>query len=100
MSTRGRVTVLPRAIAAWRKDVRKWTQKELAARASEVARRATGDINSGVSASAVAMIEAGDRQPSVEVLGWIADALGVEVDVLALVDAVPAVLSVPTVASA
>lgn len=84
--------MLPEAVKAWR-DVRGWSQKELAARASEVARRATDNIEARVSPSTIAMIEVGDRQPSLEVLGWVADALGVKPEVIALIAPMPAVLA-------
>jgi transcriptional regulator with XRE-family HTH domain len=84
VSTKGTVRVLPVAVAAWRNE-RRWSQKELAIRASEAARRETGDVEARVSASTVAMIETGEREPSVDTLRWIADALGVVVGALAFV---------------
>ena len=76
---------LPGAFRAWRRE-RGWSQKELANRASAIARAERPmDPDARVSLSTVAMVELGERDPSADVLGWLAGALGVGVDVLAVV---------------
>ncbi|MHB8670477.1 MAG: helix-turn-helix domain-containing protein [Acidimicrobiales bacterium] len=84
MSTRGQLRTLPGALRMARRDLRGWTQKELAARASEVGRRHTSDIGTNVSAALIAMVETGERQFSIEVAEWVAEALGVEVAAFAV----------------
>lgn len=89
VSSRERVTALPLAFKAWREE-RRWSQKEAAAVATKVARDHTGSQEARVSPSTIAMIETGERQPSVEVLEWLAEAYGVPAGALALVKPVPA----------
>jgi transcriptional regulator with XRE-family HTH domain len=55
-----------------------WTQERLAQEATLVARRVTGDPTAKVSYSAVGMIESGARNPSLEVVRFLAVALGCE----------------------
>lgn len=68
----------PAALRAWRKE-RGWSQKELALRAM-----ASGEDIS-VSPTLIALIETGERQPSLRNAEAIAATFGVELAVLAVV---------------
>lgn len=65
-----------------REHVKGWSQKRLAEEATIIA-KAAGDPK-GVSLATVAMIESRERNPSLEMAGWLAEALGFKVEELCL----------------
>lgn len=73
------MTVLPAALKAWRKE-RGWSQKDLAFNATE--QLADGE---SISPTLIALIETGERQPSLRNAEAIAAAFGIDVEALAVV---------------
>lgn len=80
---RGLVQVLPLAMKHWRVDHLGWSQRTAASRASRSAYARANGVK--VSESAIAMIEAGLRQPSWDVSHAIADAYSIPVGAFAVV---------------
>lgn len=73
------VSVLPQALKAWRKE-RGWSQKDLAFHATE--KLPDGD---SISPTLIALVETGERQPSLRNAEAIAAAFGIDVAALAVV---------------
>lgn len=79
MSSRERIEGFHIGLRLVRRDIKKWTQKEAAFAATQIAKTRTGNPDAKVSASQIAMIETAERNPSLEVASWIAEAVGYEV---------------------
>lgn len=77
---RGTFEARPKAFAAWRTEHLHWSQKTAALMASRTRTAKTAGIT--ISPSTIAMIETGDRQPSLLVVEAIAEAYGVDPEVL------------------
>jgi transcriptional regulator with XRE-family HTH domain len=70
------VRVLPLAVKHWRTIHLGWTQKQLASLATETAMAKAAGVT--ISPSTIAMIETGERQPSLVVAEAIAEAMGIQ----------------------
>lgn len=78
---RGTVRALKLAVKHWRTDHLHWSQKELAHRATNTKTAIAAGVR--ISPSTIAMIETGERQPSLVVAHALAEAFGIPVGAFA-----------------